>query len=173
MFEFVWWQLLFALPLPILAYLLPPRKTQQKRALRLPSIPASISSATLTGSTSKLTKFLAILAWILLVIAAARPQWLGEPISIPNQAREMMLAVDLSGSMETKDMQINGRQVDRLVMIKSVLDDFIDRRIGDRLGLILFADTAYLQAPLTFDRETVRTLLDESVIGLVLSLIHI
>lgn len=167
MFEFVWWQLLFALPLPILAYLLPARKTQQQRALRLPNIPSSISSTTVSGSTSTLTKMFAILAWTTLVMAAARPQWLGEPISIPNQAREMMLAVDLSGSMETKDMQINGRQVDRLVMIKSVLADFIGRRVGDRLGLILFADTAYLQAPLTFDRETVRTLLNESVIGLV------
>jgi Ca-activated chloride channel family protein len=109
----------------------------------------------------------AILAWCCLVAAAARPQWLGEPVSIPNEAREMMLAVDLSGSMETKDMLVNGRQVDRLVMIKSVLADFIERRLGDRLGLILFADTAYLQAPLTFDRATVKTLLNESVIGLV------
>ena len=167
MFEFVWWPLLFAAVLPVFFYILPARKTQQQRALRLPNVPQSITTTRLTGSTSVLVKLFAILAWIALVLAAARPQWLGEPVSIPNQAREMMLAVDLSGSMETKDMQVNGRQVDRLVMIKSVLADFIDRRVGDRLGLILFADTAYLQAPLTFDRETVRTLLNESVIGLV------
>jgi Mg-chelatase subunit ChlD len=78
-----------------------------------------------------------------------------------------MIAVDLSGSMKMEDMEINGRLVDRLVMTKNVLTDFIKRRVGDRLGLILFADTAYLQAPLTFDRETVATLLDETVIGLV------
>ena len=167
MFEFVWWPLLWVLPLPIAVYFLPVRKTQQKRALRLPNIPTSIATTKTTGSTNKFIKLIAILAWVGLVAAAARPQWLGEPISIPNQAREMMLAVDLSGSMETKDMQINGRQVDRLVMIKSVLADFISRRVGDRLGLILFADTAYLQAPLTFDRETVGTLLNEAVIGLV------
>jgi Ca-activated chloride channel family protein len=78
-----------------------------------------------------------------------------------------MIAVDLSGSMKIDDMQVNGRQVDRLKMIKFVLSDFIKRRVGDRLGLILFADTAYLQAPLTYDRETVDQLLNESLIGLV------
>ena len=79
----------------------------------------------------------------------------------------MMLAVDLSGSMKIDDMQLNGRQVNRLTMTKSVVYDFIQRRVGDRLGLILFADTAYVQAPLTYDRDTVSTLLSEAVIGLV------
>ena len=64
-------------------------------------------------------------------------------------------------------MVVNGQEVDRLVMVKTVLGDFIQRRIGDRIGLILFADTAYLQAPLTFDRTTVEQLLSETVIGLV------
>ncbi|WP_100655671.1 vWA domain-containing protein [Alteromonas flava] len=167
MFEFVWWYAFFALPLPLLFWLLPAIKQQQQKALRIPVMPNDLPQSSISRSSHWLIRWLSILAWIALVTAAARPQWLGDPISIPNQAREMMLAVDLSGSMETKDMQINGRQVDRLVMIKSVLDDFIGRRVGDRLGLILFADTAYLQAPLTFDRETVRTLLNEAVIGLV------
>ncbi len=167
MFEFVWWQLLFAAPLPVLFWMLPARKTQQLQALKMPHLPSHMPQRDVAQKRHWLPKVIAMLAWLALVIAAARPQWLGEPIAIPNQAREMMLAVDLSGSMETKDMQVNGRQVDRLVMIKSVLDDFIARRVGDRLGLILFADTAYLQAPLTFDRDTVRTLLNESVIGLV------
>lgn len=78
-----------------------------------------------------------------------------------------MIAVDLSGSMKEEDMVVNGRQTNRLSMIKSVLARFIERRVGDRLGLILFADTAYLQAPLTYDRETVEQLLNEAVIGLV------
>lgn len=167
MFEFVWWQLLFAAPLPVLFWMLPARKTQQLQALKMPHLPSHMPQRDVAQKRHWLPKVIAVLAWLALVVAAARPQWLGEPIAIPNQAREMMLAVDLSGSMETKDMQVNGRQVDRLVMIKSVLDDFIARRVGDRLGLILFADTAYLQAPLTFDRDTVRTLLNESVIGLV------
>ena len=111
--------------------------------------------------------WLALLAWICLIIAAARPQWLGEPVSIPAEGRDLMVAVDLSGSMKIDDMEVNGRRVDRLIMIKSVLSQFIQRRVGDRIGLILFADTAYLQTPLTYDRETVKQYLDETVIGLV------
>ena len=78
----------------------------------------------------------------------------------------LLLAVDISGSMETEDMTISGHVVSRLTAVKAVAGDFIDRRKGDRLGLILFGDQAYLQTPLTFDRETVRTQLDEAAIGL-------
>lgn len=167
MFEFAWWWVLFAIPLPLLALLLPAKQKGQGAALKVPALTEGLASEGRKPGRSKFNLLLAILAWIALVIAAARPQWLGEPVSIPAEGRDLMIAVDLSGSMKIDDMQVNGRQVDRLVMIKHVLSDFIERRVGDRLGLILFADTAYLQAPLTYDRETVNTLLDESVIGLV------
>jgi Ca-activated chloride channel homolog len=110
--------------------------------------------------------WLAWVAWVLLIIAAARPVWQGEPIEQAVSGRDLMLAVDLSGSMEIADFVLKGRKVDRLTATKAVAGEFIERRVGDRVGLILFGDTAYLQAPLTFDRKTVRTLLDESVIGL-------
>ena len=136
-------------------------------ALRVPSLrPGEVSEQTQLKQT-KPPLIISSLIWLLLISAAARPQWLGEPVSIPNEGREMMLAVDLSGSMKIDDMQLNGRQVNRLTMTKSVVYDFIQRRVGDRLGLILFADTAYVQAPLTYDRDTVSTLLSEAVIGLV------
>lgn len=167
MFEFAWWWALFALPLPLLFYMMPPVEQRQGAALRVPVLTQGLSQPTTSSGGRSWNKLLAVLIWILLVTAAARPQWLGEPVSIPAEGRDLMLAVDLSGSMKIDDMVVNGRQVDRLVMIKSVLADFIQRRVGDRLGLILFADTAYLQAPLTYDRETVKTLLGESVIGLV------
>ena len=77
-----------------------------------------------------------------------------------------MLAVDLSGSMRIKDFRIHGRTVDRLDAVTWVADDFISRRIGDRMGLILFGTEAYLQVPLTFDSGTVRTLLDQAVVGM-------
>jgi Ca-activated chloride channel family protein len=168
MFEFAWIEVLFALPLPLLIYFVLPRHEKSESAALL--VPNFIS---IQGKTQQSTKksnhrlFLASLIWCCLVIAAAQPQWLGEPVSIPNEGRDLMIAVDLSGSMKQDDMEVNGRKVDRLVMTKFVLKDFIERRIGDRLGLILFADTAYLQAPLTFDRKTVSTLLNESVLGLV------
>ncbi|MCA1767112.1 MAG: VWA domain-containing protein [Idiomarina sp.] len=107
------------------------------------------------------------LCWLMLVTALAKPQWLGEPLAVRAEGREIMLAVDLSGSMEIADMQLEGRSVDRLTMVKHVLSDFIERREGDRLGLILFADTAYLQTPMTYDRKTVKQMLNESVLGLV------
>lgn len=168
MFEFAWPYVFALLPLPLIVRLLWPAKQQQQSAALL--VPSFIKGSTgqQQAATSSILKLIfATIIWILLITAAARPQWLGEPVSIPNEGRDLMIAVDLSGSMKMEDMEINGRLVDRLVMTKSVLTDFIKRRVGDRLGLILFADTAYLQAPLTFDRETVATLLDETVIGLV------
>ncbi|GGW74508.1 vWA domain-containing protein [Alteromonas halophila] len=167
MFEFAWWYLLFALPLPLLVRLLPARQAQRGAALRVPGLNPTQQEPAPGIARQRGRAGLIWLIWLCLVVAAARPQWLGESVSIPNEAREMMLAVDLSGSMKIDDMQVNGRSVNRLTMTKHVLYDFIKRRVGDRLGLILFADTAYVQAPLTFDRDTVATLLDETVIGLV------
>lgn len=167
MFEFAWWWALFALPLPFIVRLLSPKTQQTDVALRVPNLINNLPQSKSPKAAKRGWLILATIMWICLVLAAARPQWLGEPVNVPNEGREMMLAVDLSGSMKIEDMMVNGRQVNRLTMIKSVLYDFIQRRVGDRLGLILFADTAYLQAPLTYDRETVATLLDEAVIGLV------
>lgn len=167
MFEFAWIWVLCALPLPLLALLLPAKSHSQSSALRVPALTRGLQSVGKKPGKSRVPLLIASLAWIGLVLAAARPQWLGEPVSIPAEGRDLMIAVDLSGSMKIDDMEVNGQQVDRLVMIKSVLRKFIQRRVGDRLGLILFADTAYLQAPLTYDRDIVEKLLNEAVIGLV------
>jgi len=77
-----------------------------------------------------------------------------------------MLAVDVSGSMEEKDFIIKGKYYDRLTATKYVVSDFVQRRVGDRLGLILFGTRAFLHVPLTFDRKTVQTLLNEAFIGI-------
>lgn len=167
MFEFAWLWVFIALPLPLLFYWLPARAEVQPAALKVPHLMQGLSVSQSKKKSNKVRLIVATVAWCALVIAAARPQWLGEPVNIPAEGRDLMIAVDLSGSMKMEDMEINGRQVDRLRMIKYVLSDFIERRVGDRLGLILFADTAYLQAPLTYDRETVNQLLNESLIGLV------
>ncbi|MGB5441589.1 MAG: VWA domain-containing protein [Gammaproteobacteria bacterium] len=167
-FEFAWPWLLSALPLPLLAALLLPRAKQSPpAALRFPFYGALRQGLVKPArQRSRLRLLLAALAWLLLVIAAARPQWIGETLHLPVSGRSLMLAVDISGSMQTGDMLIGGRQVMRLAAVKQVAGDFIEQRIGDRLGLILFGDQAYLQVPLTFDRHTVHTLLDEAAIGL-------
>ena len=168
MFEFAWPFAFIALILPVLMYFVLPAKSQDSQvALYFPHI-EQFNQQHLTKPKNSLLKYACFaIAYLCLVAAAARPMWFGEPISIPSEGRDLMLAVDLSGSMQQEDMQVNGRSVDRLAMVKSVMDDFIERRVGDRIGLILFADTAYLQTPLTYDRSTVNQLLDETIIGLV------
>lgn len=167
MIHFDWPWLLLALPLPLLVYLLPAKTKGQTSALRVPVVFANHPRKTICTQTSYLAKILLPLIWCLVVLAASRPQWLGEPINLPTKGREMMIAVDLSYSMHIEDMVINNRAVNRLVMVKHVLSDFIQRRVGDRLGLILFADDAYMQTPMTFDRNTVQKMLNEAVLGLV------
>jgi len=162
-----WPWVLAALPLPLLARWLPAAKPQTGAALRLPFY-GELSGLERghRGGFSRLHHALAWLAWLLLVVAAARPQWLGDPVQLPVSGRDLMLAVDVSGSMQQEDYQLGNRTANRLQVVKAVAGRFIDRRRGDRLGLILFGSRAYLQTPLTYDRETVKTLLDESVIGL-------
>lgn len=168
MFSFEWIWVLCALPLPLLIKWLVPAAQSENAALTVPfALSSNISTSHIKQSKRIVSQSLLGLAWVCLIVAAARPQWLGEPITVPSEGREMIVAVDLSGSMQIEDMEVNGRTTDRLSMVKYVLSDFIERRTGDRLGLILFADTAYLQAPMTYDRRTVFTLLQETVIGLI------
>ncbi len=165
--EFAWPWLFAALPLPLLAQLLPRAPEMSHATLWVPFFTAVNNTIRLsTKQHSNLRLLIAIATWLLLVTAAARPQFIGEPIHLPISGRDLMLAIDLSGSMESDDMMLNNRRMNRLQAVKEVAGDFIERRTGDRLGLILFGRQAYLQAPLTFDRKTVRQLLDESVIGL-------
>ena len=163
-----WPLVLLALPLPLLAaWLLPQAPQTAGTALRLPFYNALHSALGDRPAMSHRGRLLlAAAGWLLLVIAAARPQFIGEPLQLPVSGRDLLLAVDISGSMETPDMQLGRQVTDRLTAVKAVAGEFIERREGDRLGLILFGEQAYLQAPLTFDRKTVRTLLNEAAIGL-------
>lgn len=168
MIQFAWPWALLLLPLPYLVYrLAPPALAAEEAALWVPQLePFGVARHQQGARRPRWALFLALFCWLLLVFACARPEWLGEPFEMPISGRDLMLAVDLSGSMQVEDFELGGRQVDRLTALKSVAEPFIEERIGDRLGLILFGEQAYLQAPLTFDRATVRRLLDEAVIGL-------
>lgn len=165
--ELAWPWLLAALPLPLLvALIVPAAPREPAAALRIPFYTAVAGALEISAQRSWWRLLLAILAWLLLVLAACRPQFVGEPIRLPVSGRDLLLAVDISGSMQTQDMVDGRRVIDRLTAVKRVAGDFIGRRQGDRLGLILFGQQAYLQTPLTFDRKTVRQLLEESAIGL-------
>lgn len=164
-FAYPWLLVLIVLPLLI------PRKPR-KAPVEAPVIPvghwlADMPGVSATGQTSsRWRRIVLAIAWLCLVLALARPQHIGEETQMPVTGRDLMLLVDISPSMEERDMIRQGRSLNRLQAVKRVLDDFIDRRKGDRLGLILFGTAPYVQAPLTFDRETVRTLLDEAGLGM-------
>lgn len=104
-------------------------------------------------------RLLLFAVYVLLVAAAARPRWVGEPVRVKNEGRDILMVMDISTSMLEKDFSLNGRRVSRLQAVKAVASDFIDRRRDDRIGLVLFGTRAYLQAPLTFDKKAVDDIL--------------
>jgi len=168
MIHFEWPWLILALPFPILIrWLMPANIPVEQAALKVPFLEDFTSDETkAVTQTRQWPLLLAMIAWTLLVFASMRPQWHGDPIELSVSGRDLMLAIDLSGSMEEQDFIVNKTRVDRLTATKYVAAQFISRRAGDRLGLILFGTQAYLQTPLTFDRATVTTLLNESALGL-------
>ncbi len=169
MWSLAWPWMLLVLPLPLLARaLLSPVTETQEAGLKVPSFKgfAVLTNRSEVEQLLNWRVWLAIIAWALLVLAAARPERIGDELDVPVSGRNLMLAVDLSGSMDAKDFELGNRRVDRLTATKAVASDFIERRKGDRIGLILFGERAYLQVPLTLDRETVNILLMEAFIGL-------
>ncbi|WP_281646203.1 VWA domain-containing protein [Parendozoicomonas sp. Alg238-R29] len=166
--EFTLPWILILLPFPWLVYRFSKPANKQQSALLVPfynDLPLEDSLSSPAG-TRKAPLLLSGLAWLLLLLAAAGPRWVGEPVELPVTGRDTLLAVDLSNSMSQKDISLRGREADRLEVVKDVVSRFIDGRKGDRVGLVLFGTQAYLQAPLTFDIETVRTLLNEATIGI-------
>jgi len=166
LFSFEWPWVFTAVLLPFVVYRFLKPVPQDKAALKVPFY-AQLSGTLQTSQTVVRKGRLLILLtiWLLLLASAAKPMWLGDPEPLLTSPRDLMLAVDISGSMETKDMQLGSQMVDRLVGIKVVLDGFIKRRSQDRMGLILFADNAYIQTPLTLDHRTLVKFLNEAQIG--------
>lgn len=167
MFEFAWPWLFLLLPLPWLALWRRSATDERGAALHLP-YDGVLDPADVAGSAHGAVagRIAAWLIWALLLVAVARPQWIGEPTDLPRSGRELLLALDVSGSMNIGDMSLNGTQATRFQAMQVIVGDFIARRAGDRVGLILFGSNAYLLTPLTFDVKTVKTQLDESAVGL-------
>jgi len=166
--HFAWPYLFILLPLPwLIRRWMPPAEQTNSVKLLVPEIQDFYFSQKNSGKRPNLTKqFFLFSIWFLLVMAASRPQWVGDFVHLPQEGRDIMLAVDLSGSMQAQDFEKDKRVVDRLSAVKWIASDFIEKRKGDRIGLILFGTKAYLQTPLTFDLATVKQLLMESQVGL-------
>ncbi len=137
-----------------------PFYAQMQRAMQ------NLSSTQGVKSPKKRQLSIFIVLWCLVLLAGSGLQWLGKPVELPRSGRDIMLAIDLSGSMQTPDMKIRGQYLSRIAVVKHVADQFISRRDGDRIGLILFGTHAYLQTPLTFDRTTVQQMLGDATVGI-------
>jgi Ca-activated chloride channel family protein len=166
--------LLALLPLPLLVWWLVPAHRQARQGLVVPFLPRL---AALTGidATSRavvtpgsVSRWLVVsLCWLCVVLAITRPQLIEPPVTQELPARDLLLAVDLSGSMATADFtDAQGQTVDRLTALKTVLDDFLAQRKGDRVGLILFGSAAFVQVPFTEDLEVYGQLLHEAQVGM-------
>ena len=162
--EFAWPWMVLLLPLPWLLRRFW-RAAAPGLALHLPQ-PGVELRAVVDRRARGATPWLLALAWLCLLGAAARPQWLGPPQSQQRSGRAMMMAVDLSGSMRTPDMQLAGQPVSRYGAVEAIASDFISRRHGDEMGLILFGSQAYLVTPLTYDLSAVRAQLRTATVGL-------
>lgn len=166
MLELSWPWFLLLLPLPFFMYFLPKAKPKGDgiwwgNTGQL--IHHQDRKATSKGLSWRYLFLL--LSWVLLIFAMTRPVWFGEPTKVTPSGRDLLIALDLSGSMQVTDMVLNDQSANRLEAAKSVLSDFIQQRRGDRIGIIVFGSKAYLQAPLSFDTKTINQLVQETQIG--------
>jgi len=174
MFEFEWPWAFLLLPLPLLVWWLTPAYRDQQTSVHVPFFDRLAQA---TGQTPQpgavvlprrvIQMVAAAIIWALIVTALARPLQVGEAVTHEVSARDLILAVDISGSMDEVDFRTtDGKAIKRLDGVKRVLGDFIARRKGDRLALILFGSKAYIQVPFTQDLQTARTLLDQTEVGM-------
>ncbi|MDM3871089.1 VWA domain-containing protein [Porticoccus sp. W117] len=164
-----WSWLLWLLPAPWLYRALRPALAQQSAALTVPVYQQLLDAEADTQGPARKSPWaylLLVVVWLGCLLAAARPVWIGEEIELPTSGRDLLLAVDISESMNEPDMPLGRDVLRRILAAKAVVGQFVERRSGDRLGLILFGGQAYLQAPLTFDRTTVNQLLQEAELGM-------
>jgi len=171
-FAYPWLALL--LPLPLVVYFLLPRHRERRPALRVPFFARLV---TLTGATPEggavvghrgpTRSVLLALCWLLAVAALMRPQWIEPPLHFDKPARDLLLLVDLSGSMDTKDFtNASGATVNRLTAVKEVLTDFLKRREGDRVGVVVFGDAPFTLVPFTTDLSLSERMIGEMQVGM-------
>ncbi len=166
MLTLLWPWMLVLLPVPWIY-----RRAREPAPDQTPALRTAVFGQSLdTDSNVLATKHwlrlvLLIAAWLSLILAAARPTWIGDPVTLPTSGRDLMMAVDISRSMEQEDMLLGNSRVPRIEAVKNVVSEFVQRRGGDRLGLILFGSKPYLQTPLTFDRATMNQQLQEAQTG--------
>ena len=168
-FAFPMMFLLLAVPL-IMRVVLPRVNDKNEDALKVPFFEdmrrLSPAGGRSVFSGLRFRRLLGALIWILLVTAAANPQWVGEPSKVPSEGRNLMLVLDISGSMQEADFAVQNQAVRRWDAVQAVADAFVKKRRGDRIGVVLFGERSYLYVPLTYDLKTVSDLLKEADVGM-------
>ncbi|MCA0906684.1 VWA domain-containing protein [Ruegeria marisrubri] len=162
------------LPLPLLVYAIAPARRETTMSIRIPffrrvaqAAGVEPQSGSMIRTRARLQTASAALIWILLVLALARPERLGDPVVMEKSARDVVLALDISGSMDQRDFQTgSGAPVQRLEAVKEVLRQFISERDGDRMALIIFGTRAFIQAPFTEDLNSLKGFLDQTQVGM-------
>lgn len=156
--------MLLLLPLPLLALVLPPRRAHGQAMLLPDGIAAAATPA--RGPGHWRGRVLLGALWVCLCLALAQPQRIEMVPDRSASGRDIMIALDMSGSMATPDFSLDGQSATRLAAVKRVAEGFVRARTGDRIGLVIFADRAYVAAPLTYDLPSVVRALEEAEIGL-------
>ena len=171
-FSYPWLALL--LPAPILVYWLLPAYEIRRSAIRVPFFADLVR---LSGATPRQKASIGrrglwrtsalVVCWLLAFASLMRPQWVLPPVHHEQPARDLLLLVDLSGSMDTEDFtDASGNKVSRLVAVKQVLEDFLVRRKGDRVGVVVFGNAPFVLVPFTTDLKLARQLLGEMQVGM-------
>jgi Ca-activated chloride channel family protein len=167
------WLLAF-LPLPLLIWWLVPARHETRQSLVVPFLTRLAQQSGQRPVKGAVIprgdwwrRIAVCLCWTLVILALARPQIIEPPVTKEVPVRDLVLAVDLSGSMATKDFKnARGQTVDRLTAVKGVLDDFLAKRQGDRVALIFFGTAPFVQAPFTTDLKVCRQLMDEAQVSM-------
>ncbi|MBO6282136.1 MAG: VWA domain-containing protein [Alphaproteobacteria bacterium] len=176
MIEFINPELFWLLVIPVcIYYTLPAARQMYGDALKVPflndisEVKANFKSLRIIHSTAKSSyfkMFLLSMVWALLVMALCRPQWVGEPVRVKNEGRDVLLVMDISTSMLERDFEYQGKYYTRLSVVKEVVSNFIDKRLEDKIGLVLFGTRAYMQVPLTYDKQAVKDVLNVAAAGM-------
>lgn len=170
MIELIWPWAFAILLLPLCVRFLIPARAASEAALNVPHVEAFVFTPqnARSGSSHKsvVLVLLVCLAWISLATALARPQWTGEPTILPTLSRDLVLVIDISGSMGQGDMTVSGRQYTRLSVVKHAVQNFVEGRDGDRIGIVLFGSLPYVYVPLTPDVSTASQMLTDAPIGI-------
>ncbi len=163
MIQFAWWWCFLLLPVPVAVRKWIPSAPSRSASPRIPFLHELAVRQAMQSASSSRALVWGALMWVVLVTACARPLWIEQSVKIPVTGRDLLIALDISGSMETVDFA-DARST-RFAVVQAVASDFIRRRVGDRVGLILFGSQPYLYAPLTFDVKTVADFLAQARVG--------